>query len=130
MKKIIVLSFLLFSLTGCGNTMVCKTKDTSISEKYVIKYDDSKIVGLKTEKVYKFETSDEFKSFEVFMKHTENSNDNDNVEVSYKKKNKKYILTRVYKLDKISDDELSDLGISIDKDTMINVLKNKGLSCK
>ena len=55
---------------------------------------------------------------------------NDNTKINYKKKNKKYILNTNYNLDKIDEDESIELGISKNKEELINKLKDSGFKCK
>ena len=119
-------------LTGCGNKITCKisSSDKSITEQYNIKYEGDKITSLKNKKTYKFNNKEEFKKFEAIMIHYTKTLNNDNTKINYKKKNKKYILNTNYNLDKIDEDESIELGISKNKEELINKLKDSGFKCK
>ncbi len=128
MKKIITISLTLFLLTGCGNTITCKTKKDDISEIYKIKYSENTITDIKTFKTYKFNSKEEFKNFEPMMIYYTKTNEN--IESTYKKKHMKYVLKQVYNIENLSDEELKQYGLSKNKEELINNLKNSGLSCK
>jgi len=130
MKKIIITISLLFLLTGCSNTITCKTSKGTITETYKIKYDNNAITNIMTTKIYKFDTKEESNNYEGIMKHTVLSNKNENIEMSYKKKKKKYILTQNYNIEKLTDDELNQYGLSKNKDELIKYLEGNGLTCK
>lgn len=130
MKKIVTISLTLFLLTGCVNTITCKTNQSDIREIYKIKYIDNTVTTVTTTKIYKFDNKEEFKNFETMMKYTVKSNTNDNIKSSYKKKNKKYILKQVYDIENISENDLTKYGLNKNKEEFVNTLKNNGLTCK
>lgn len=127
-KTLIILSVLL--LTGCGNTIKCKTDKGTITETYKIKYKKDTITNVTTTKTYKFDTKEEANNYEGIMRHTVLSNKNENIEITYKKKKKKYILTQKYNVENITDEELNQYGLSKNKQELINNLKSDGLTCK
>ena len=128
MKRIVVLS-LLFLLTGCG-TITCRTGNGSVSEIYKIKYSGNSVNGVTVLKSYSFSSNDDFKNFEPMMKHYVRLYSNDNVDVSYVKKGKKYILKQVYDIKNISDFDLVQYGLKKNKSELVDSLKSNGLSCK
>lgn len=130
MKKILITSITLLLLTGCGNKIICKTNKDTISETYTIKYNDNNVTKVITEKTYKFNSKDEFKSFEPMMQYIIKSNTDDNIKSSYKKKNKKYILKQEYNVENMSEQDLKKNGLNKNKEELINNLKNSGLTCK
>ena len=58
------------------------------------------------------------------------SQQQENIEIEYKKKNKKYILKQKFEIEKLSDEQLEGYGLTKDKDTFVNSLKESGLQCK
>ena len=130
MKRIILTTLTIILLTGCGNKIVCKTKDGDVSENYTITYKENEITSIENEKKYKFDNKDEFNSFEKIIKKMTTQNKNENIDVSYKKKNKKYILTQKYDIKNIEEETLKKYGLSKNKEELINNLKNNGLTCK
>lgn len=135
MKKtvsIIMLSMLLL-LTGCTKQMTCTSKgnadDITIIQEYKIKYEKNVIKNISAEKIYKFENKEKFESFENLMDYTA-SQQQENIEIEYKKKNKKYILKQKFDMEKLSDEQVEKYGLTKDKDTFVNSLKESGLQCK
>ena len=130
MKKIILTTLTLILLTGCGNKIICKTKDGDVSEKYKITYKENEITNIEIQKTYKFSDKKEYNAFEKIVKQITTQEKNENIEISYKKKNKKYIITQKYNIPSISEEELKEHGLSKNKEELINNLKNNGLKCK
>ena len=130
MKKIIIISTTLLLLTGCGNTIICKTTGGKIIEEYNIKYNKNEITNLTTKKTYKLDTKEQFKNFESIIQYTVKANTSENITAKYKKKNKKYILIQDYNINKMSEEESIKLGVSKNKEELVNRLKNNGLTCK
>ena len=130
MKKLITISITLLLLTGCGNNIICKTNKDTISETYTIEHSDNTVTKVTTKKTYKFNSKDEFKSFEPMMQYIIKSNTDDNIKSSYKKKIKKYILKQEYKVENMSDEDLINYGLNKNKEELVNNLKNSGLTCK
>lgn len=130
MKKIITISTLLLLLTGCGNTIICKTKNGDIKEEQHIKYNGNNITKITTKKIYKFKNKEDFKKMEGIIKYSVKLGTSDNVTSSYKKKNKKYILTQEYNISKMSEDQIKKSNVSNNKEEYINELKSTGLTCK
>lgn len=129
MKKLIILTTLLL-LTGCGNTITCKTKDGNIKEEYYIKYSGNDITKITTKKTYKFDDKEEFKSFESIVQYSVKASTSDNITSKYKKKNKKYILIQDYDIKNMSDEQLTKYSINKNKEEYVNKLKSDGLTCK
>ena len=129
MKKLLVLTTLIL-LTGCGNTIICKTKDGDIQEKYYIKYSDNDITKIKTKKIYKFDNKEDFKQMEWIIKYSVKLGTSDNITSKYKKKNKKYILIQEYDISKMDEEQLKKQNVSNNKEEYVNKLKSDGLTCK
>jgi len=129
MKKLITITLTLFLLTGCGNTITCKTKKGDIREIYKIEYSDNTVTNLKITKTYKFDNKTDFKKYEPTMKYYTTIN-SENVKNTYKKKNKKYILTQIYNTQELTEEELTKYGLSKNKEELVEDLKNSGLTCK
>ncbi|MBP3920847.1 MAG: hypothetical protein J6D28_04705 [Bacilli bacterium] len=131
MKKIIVLVITLIFITGCGNKIVCRTNnDNSVSEIYEISYVDDNVTDIINRKIYRFDNKEEFNNFENLMNYKVESNGNNNVKISYKKKNKKYILISEYDVDLLSDQQLKQFGLSRSLSDLKGSLMEYGLSCK
>jgi len=130
MKKILIITLTALTLTGCGNTIICKTGKGTITETYKIKYKKDTITNVTTTKTYKFNTKEEANNYEGIMRHTVLLNKNENIEITYKKKKKKYILTQKYNIENITNEELNQYGLSKNKQELINNLKSDGLTCK
>jgi len=129
MKKILIITTLLL-LTGCGNTIICKTTGGKIIEEYNIKFNKNEITNLTTKKTYKLDTKEQFKNFESIIQYNVKSSTSENVTAKYKKKNKKYILIQEYNINKMDADELNKYGLNKNKEEYVNNLKNSGLKCK
>ena len=129
MKKILILTTILF-LTGCGNTIICKTTGGKIIEEYNIKFNKNEITNLITKKTYKLDTKEQFKNFESIIQYTVKASTAPNVTAKYKKKNKKYILIQDYNINKMNEEELTKFGLNKNKEELVNKLKNNGLTCK
>ena len=130
MKKLITVSLILFLLTGCGKTIICKTKEGNVEEEYNIKYSGNDITKLSIKKTYKFDDVESFENFENTINYTVLSLKQNNIQTSYKKKNKKYILKQVYNIKNTNEEELKQYGLSKNKEEFVNNLKNNGLTCK
>lgn len=130
MKKLIAISLTIFLLTGCGNKIICKTSKDNVSETYTIEYSDNNVTKVTTQKTYKFDSKQEFKNFEGIMEYIVKLNKNENVESTYKKKFKKYILKNIYTIENMSEEDLTKYGLSNNKEDLVNNLKNNGLTCK
>ena len=130
MKKLITVSLILFLLTGCGKTIICKTKEGNVEEEYNIKYSGNDITKLSIKKTYKFDDVESFENFENTINYTVLSLKQNNVKSSYKKKNKKYILKQVYNIKNTNEEELKQYGLSKNKEELLNNLKTSGLICK
>lgn len=129
MKKLLILITVLL-LTGCGNTITCKTNGGKISEKYKIKYNNNEITNLKTIKSYNFDTKEQFEKFESIVQYNVKAGTADNITSKYKKKNKKYILIQDYNIEKMTEEELNEYGLNKNKNEFVNNLKDSGLKCK
>ena len=129
MKKILIITTLLV-LTGCGNTIICKTTGGKIIEEYNIKYNKNEITNLTTKKTYKLDTKEQFEKFESIVQYNVKASTAPNVTAKYKKKNKKYILIQEYNINKMGADELNKYGLNKNKEEYVNRLKNNGLKCK
>lgn len=129
MKKIIILTIIVLLMTGCSNTITCKTKNSDVQEEYNIKYKNNNISKITIKKTYKFTDKKEFEQFETFVKYNA-SKENENIKSSYKKKNKKYIIKQIYKVEKMTDDELNKHSLNKNKEEFVNNLKDNGLTCK
>ena len=129
MKKILLITTLLV-LTGCGNTIICKTTGGKITEEYKIKYNKNEITNLTTKKTYKLDTKEQFEKFESIVQYNVKASTAPNVTAKYKKKNKKYILIQEYNINKMGADELNKYGLNKNKEEYVNRLKNNGLKCK
>lgn len=129
MKKISVILATLV-LTGCGNKIVCKTTAGSITEKDTIEYKQNEITKITTVKTYSFEEKDDFEQFEGIIQYNVKAGTTKNTEAKYKKKNKKYILTQIYRVSDMDESELTKLAINKDKDEYVKNLENSGLTCK
>ena len=70
MKKLITVSLILFLLTGCGKTIICKTKEGNVEEEYNIKYSGNDITKLSIKKTYKFDDVESFENFENTINYT------------------------------------------------------------
>jgi Cft2 family RNA processing exonuclease len=127
-KTLVILSALL--LTGCGNKIVCKTTDGAVTEKDTIKYKQNEITKITTVKTYSFEDKEEFEEFEGIIQYGVKAGTSKNTEASYKKKNKKYILTQIYNVSDMDQTELDKLAINKNKDEYVKNLENSGLTCK
>lgn len=130
MKKLITISLILFLLTGCCKTIICKTKEGNVEEEYNIKYSGNDITKLSIKKTYKFDDVESFENFENTINYTVLSLKQNNIQTSYKKKNKKYILKQVYNIKNTNEEELKQYGLSKNKEELLNNLKNNGLICK
>lgn len=130
MKKLITVSLILFLLTGCGKTIICKTKEGNVEEEYNIKYSGNDITKLSIKKTYKFDDVESFENFENTINYTVLSLKQNNIQTSYKKKNKKYILKQVYNIKNTNEEELKQYGLSKNKEELLNNLKTSGLICK
>src|SRR5574344_1481865 len=111
MKKILIITTLLL-LTGCGNTIICKTTGGKIIEEYNIKFNKNEITNLTTKKTYKLDTKEQFKNFESIIQYNVKSSTSENVTAKYNKKNKKYILIQEYNINKMDADELNKYGLN------------------
>ncbi len=129
MKKIIILTTLIL-LTGCGNTIICKTKDGNIKEEYKIEYKNNDITKITINKTYKFDNKEDFKKVEGIIQYSVKLGTSDNVTSKYKKKNKKYILIQEYNVSKMNEEELEKFNIIANKEEYINKQKSDGLTCK
>ena len=129
MKKIIILTTLIL-LTGCGNTIICKTKDGNIKEEYKIEYKNNDITKITINKTYKFDNKEDFKKVEGIIQYSVKLGTSDNVTSKYKKKNKKYILIQEYNVLKMNEEELEKFNITANKEEYINKQKSDGLTCK
>lgn len=129
MKKLLILTTLIL-LTGCGNTIICKTKGGNIKEEYYIKYNGNDITKITTKKIYKFDNKEDFKKMEGIIQYSVKLGTSDNVTSKYKKKNKKYILIQEYNISKMSEEQLKNSKVSNNKEEYINKLKSDGLTCK
>ena len=129
MKKLLILTTLIL-LTGCGNTIICKTKDGNIKEEYYIKYNGNDITKITTKKIYKFNNKEDFKKMAGIIQYSVKLGTSDNVTSKYKKKNKKYILIQEYDISKMDEEQLKKQNVSNDKEEYINKLKSEGLTCK
>lgn len=129
MKKIIILTIIVLLMTGCSNTITCKTKNSDVQEEYNIKYKNNNISKITIKKTYKFTDKKEFEQFETFVKYNA-SKENENIKSSYKKKNKKYIIKQIYNVEKMTDDELNKHSLIKNKEEFVNNLKDNGLTCK
>lgn len=130
MKKLIIISLTLLLLTGCGNTIICKTTGGKITEEYKIKYNKNEITNLTTKKTYKLDTKEQFEKFESIVQYNVKASTAPNVTAKYKKKNKKYILIQEYNVEKMTEEELNKYSLNKNKDEFVNNLKNSGLTCK
>lgn len=133
MKKILGMVILTILLSGCSNKIVCRTNsnsDDNVSMKYIIKYDDNSVTGVTTEKTYSFDTKDQFKNFESYMKYMVNIGNDDDIKTFYKKRNKKYILIQKYNVVNLSDNILFQNGLKKNKDELVNYLNSNGFICK
>ena len=129
MKKIIILTTLIL-LTGCGNTIICKTKDGNIKEEYKIEYKNNDITKITINKTYKFDNKEDFKKVEGIIQYSVKLGTSDNVTSKYKKKNKKYILIQECNVLKMNEEELEKFNITANKEEYINKQKSDGLTCK
>lgn len=134
MKKILILLIPLILLTGCSKRITCKSSgeadELTITQLYKINYKGENVTNVYSEKTYKFNDKEQFKNFENLMNYTVSSLQQDNVEVTYKKKNKKYVLIQKYNTEKLTDEQLIESGLHRNKDELINSLKENGLECK
>ena len=129
MRKVLILLGI-FLLTGCGNTLTCKTGKSDVSEVYKIEYSGNDITGISVKKIYKFDNKNDFKSFEGIIQYNVKADSVNKVKSSYKKKRKKYILKQVFNIDNLSDEDLTRYGLSKNKDTLIDKFRSNGLTCK
>ena len=132
MKKIIGLFILTLLLSGCTKEITCKTtnSDNNIDINYNIKYQENKIDNITLTKTYKFNTKEELENYNSIMTYTVKKDTTKNINVSYKQKNKKYILTYKYNIKNMSEEEMTETGLKNNKDELINYLSKNGLICK
>lgn len=133
MRKIILLITLLL-ITGCSKNVICKSsgsnEDISITQEYKINYEDNNVTNISSKKTYKFEDEQQFENFENLMNYTVSMLKQDNVDASYKKKNKKYILTEKYSVQELDDEKIITLGLSKNLDELKQKMQENGLECK
>ena len=133
MKKIIALTTLIL-LTGCSKTLTCTSKGSSetstITQTYKINYEENTVKNIKVEKTYKFEDETVFNNFKNILNYTVESKNNENISASYKEKNKKYILSEKYNVEKLDAETLTQNDLSSDLEQLKQILENNGLECK
>ena len=141
MKKLLslVLVVTLFA-AGCGKNdqqVVCTSSATTngmtIEQKYVLDYAGEGISNVEVNKSYAFDKDDAFKSFGTVIDNTISNMtgvENDYIKFESSEKGKKYTTTLTVDMQKITDEELTTLGLNKNLEEFRTTLEDQGLKCE
>jgi len=143
MKKglgVIVSVILIMLMAGCGDRepkVVCTSDATNngmtIKQEYILKYSGKNITNVVVTKSYAFDNNDNFKTFGTVIDNTvSNMNEMKKEYITFTstKENKKYTTKLDVEMAKITDDELTKLGLSKELSKLEETLENQGLVCE
>lgn len=133
MKKTIILTLMLFIITGCDKKIVCKLTgnddNPKTTQKYEIHYKNNSVTKIAINRTYEFKSKIAFEQFESLLNYTQPV-DQENMQISYKKHKQTYNIIEIYNYEKLTPEEKDSIGYPENKSDLINDLKNQGLKCK
>jgi hypothetical protein len=125
-------------LSGCGSSgVICSSNANSngikIEQKYILNHSKDTITNIEVRKSYSFKDKQKFESFGTVINYTISNMEtikNDHIKFSSKKGSKSYSTRLVVDMKKITDEELTTLGLNKKLSEFKATLENQGLVCK